>query len=87
MSFIGSTNMVIITMEDVDVILGIRDQPTKREQKWYPPVKANLEKLEAQFVILWREKPMALDEVIVDKHGEPTFMVSLKEFEEYWKVQ
>jgi hypothetical protein len=33
MSFIGSTNMVIITMEDVDVILGIRDQPTKREQK------------------------------------------------------
>jgi hypothetical protein len=33
MSFIGSTNMVITTMENVDVILGTRGQPTKREEK------------------------------------------------------
>ncbi len=82
MSSIGSTNMVIATMEDVDVILGTRGQPKKMEEKWYPPIKTNLEKLEAQFVVLWREKPMALNEVIVDKHGDPTFMVL-----EYRKVQ
>jgi hypothetical protein len=33
------------------------------------------------------KKPMALDEVILDKHGDPTFMVLLKEFEEYQKLQ
>jgi hypothetical protein len=33
MSSIGSTNMVITTMEDVDVILGTRGQPIKRKEK------------------------------------------------------
>ncbi len=33
MSSIGSTNMVIATMEDVDVILGTRGQPKKMEEK------------------------------------------------------
>jgi len=33
------------------------------------------------------KKPMALDEAIVDKHGDLTFVVSLKEFEEYQKLQ
>jgi hypothetical protein len=79
--------MVITTMENVDVILGTRGQPTKREEKWYPPIKVNMEKLEAQFVVLWREKLVALNESIVDKYGDLTFMLLLKEFEEYWKVQ
>jgi len=33
------------------------------------------------------KKPMALDEAIVDKHGDPTFVVLLKKFEEYQKLQ
>ncbi len=30
---------------------------------------------------------MSVDEAIMDKHGDPTFMVLLKEFEEYQKLQ
>jgi hypothetical protein len=33
------------------------------------------------------KKPMSVDEAIMDKHGDPTFMVLLKEFEEYQKLQ
>jgi hypothetical protein len=39
--------MVMTAIKNVDVILGTRGQPTKREEKWYPPIKENLEKLEA----------------------------------------
>jgi hypothetical protein len=33
MSSIGSTNMVMTAIKNVDVILGTRGQPTKREEK------------------------------------------------------
>jgi hypothetical protein len=49
--------------------------------------KSKFGKVESPIWCFVKGKPMALDEAIVDKHGDPTFMVLLKEFEEYRKIQ
>ncbi len=40
-----------------------------------------IEDLEVQSVVLQKEKTMALNAIVVEKHGEPTLMVLQKEFE------
>jgi hypothetical protein len=40
-----------------------------------------MESLEVQLVVLLRKKTMAIKAVVVNKHGDPTFMVLQKTFE------
>jgi len=40
-----------------------------------------MESLEVQLVVLLRKKTMAIKVVVVNKHGDPTFMVLQKKFE------
>jgi hypothetical protein len=40
-----------------------------------------MESLEVQLVILLRKKTTAIKVVVVNKHGDPTFMVLQKKFE------
>ncbi len=57
-----------------DFVTRIASQPTKREGERDPPTKTN-GGFGSQLVVLQKEKTMALNAIVVEKHGEPTLMV------------